>query len=159
MLSDADFVITATGGMRAIAEPEFAHLPHDVILANAGHRNLEIDIEALAELADAETAPLRDVHRFMLGGRDTHVLSRGALIDIAGGSGHPVEIMDLTFAVQGIGAPHLINADLEPGVHVLPKSLDDSIAAAKLKSLGINLTEGRKEQADNLIDWVEKISL
>jgi adenosylhomocysteinase len=161
VLPDAGFVVTATGGMRALSAPEFAHLPHDVILANAGHHDLEVDVDWLGENADDEVLSAPGIHTFKFGakgnGRDIHVLSRGALVNIAGGSGHPVEIMDLTFAVQGLGAHHLVNTPLEPGVHILPKSVDDSIAAAKLLSLGIGLTQGREEQADDLVDWVERL--
>lgn len=157
VLPDADFVVTATGGMRALGEPEFAHLRHDVILANAGHHDLEVDVDTLGEMAEAETVSAPGVHTFNVGGRDIHVLSRGALVNIAGGSGHPVEIMDLTFAVQGLGAHHLVNTPMEPGVHILPKALDDSIAAAKLTSLGIGLTQGREEQADDLVEWAQRM--
>lgn len=159
VLPDADFVITATGGVRAIGVPEFVHLPHDVILANAGHHNLEIDVEALAHMADGETVSAPNVNTFVLANRDIHVLTKGALVNIAGGSGHPVEIMDLTFAVQGLGAHHLINTAMEPGVHTLPKTVDDTIAAAKLSSLGIGLTEARLEQADDAVEWIDRISL
>ena len=76
------------------------------------------------------------------------MLTGGALVNIAGGSGHPVEVMDLTFAVQGLGLHHLVNAELSPGVHVLPKELDDSIAAAKLASRGIHLDAWRSDQQD-----------
>ena len=156
VLPDADFVVTATGGMRAIGEPEFEHLPHDVVLANAGHHDLEVDVDWLgANAAEELTGP--GIHTFALCERDIHVLSRGALVNIAGGSGHPVEIMDLTFAVQGLGAHHLINTPMQPGVHILPKAVDDAIAAAKLKSLGIGLTQSREEQADDLTDWVQRI--
>lgn len=159
VLVDADFAVTATGGMRALGEAEFAHLRHDCVLANAGHHDLEVDVEALGKIADAETISARGVHTFALGTRDIHVLSRGALVNIAGGSGHPVEIMDLTFAVQGLGAHYLVNTPMEAGVHVLPKSLDDSIAATKLASLGIALPKAREEQEDDLAKWVERIAL
>ncbi|WP_298334548.1 adenosylhomocysteinase [uncultured Erythrobacter sp.] len=159
VLPDAEFVVTATGGMRAIGAPEFALLSHDVILANAGHHDLEIDVDALGEIAKRETDSRPGIHTFNLDERDIHVLSRGALVNIAGGSGHPVEIMDLTFAVQGLGAHHLVNTPMKPGVHILPKAVDDSIAAAKLNSLGIGLTEGREEQADDLTEWVKGMQL
>ena len=155
VLPEAGFVVTATGGMRALGAPEFAHLADDVILANAGHHDLEVDVDWLRQNANEELVSLSGIHTFQIGNRDIHVLSRGALVNIAGGSGHPVEIMDLTFAVQGLGAHHLINSALQPGVHILPKSVDDSIAAAKLRSLGIGLNQVREEQADDLVDWVK----
>jgi adenosylhomocysteinase len=153
-LKTAQFVIAATGGMRAVGAPEFAHLPHDVILANAGHHDLEVDVETLAQMASDMAEARPQITTFRLGQRDIHVLSGGALVNIAGGSGHPVEIMDLTFAVQGIGAYHLVNGSLTPGVHVLPKALDDAIAAAKLASMGIVLDQTRPEQQDDFMSLI-----
>jgi adenosylhomocysteinase len=157
VLPDAQFVVTATGGMRAIGEPEFVHLSDDVILANAGHHDLEVDVDWLGQNSDNEVLSAPGIHTFKLGNRDIHVLSRGALVNIAGGSGHPVEIMDLTFAVQGLGAHHLINVSMEPGVHILPRELDDGIAEAKLASLGIGFTKRRDEQSDDLVGWIDRI--
>lgn len=165
VLPGAQFVITATGGMRAIGAPEFAYLDDGVVLANAGHHDLEVDVESLAQMVttarsasdEAEERP--GVRTYQLAERAVHVLSNGALVNIAGGSGHPVEIMDLTFAVQGLGAHYLVNTALEPGVHVLPRAVDDSIAAAKLASMGITLDAGRPEQADDQSDLIERIVL
>ncbi|MEM9880006.1 MAG: adenosylhomocysteinase, partial [Pseudomonadota bacterium] len=158
VLPNAEFVITATGGIRALARQDFSLLTHDVILANAGHHDLEIDVDALSNTADTISHPNPDTTTYTLGTRDVHVLCNGALVNIAGGSGHPVEIMDLSFAVQGIGAHYLINTPLDPGVHVLPKVLDDAIARSKLESLGVTLAQPRPEQVDRhdgLIDEIE----
>jgi len=145
---EADIIITATGGMRAIAAADLPLLPHDVVLANAGHHDLEVDTEALAAEASDITESRPGITSYRIGDRDLHVLAGGALVNIAGGSGHPVEVMDLTFAVQGLGVHHLMNSALEPGVHVLPKALDDSIATAKLASRGITLDAWRSDQQD-----------
>lgn len=158
-LPDARFVVTATGGMRAIGAPEVAHLRDDVVLANAGHHDLEIDIDHIAQVAEGTTEVSAQITSYALADKTVHVLSGGALVNIAGGSGHPVEIMDLTFAVQGLGAHHLINTPMTPGVHVLPKAVDDGIAAAKLASLGISLATARQEQQDNSMDWIDQIEL
>lgn len=145
----ADMIVTATGGMRAIAADDIQHLADDVVLANAGHHDLEVDTEALAAAASEVFESRPGVTSYRVGDRDLHVLAGGALVNIAGGSGHPVEVMDLTFAVQGLGVHHLASSDLAPGVHILPKELDDSIAAAKLASYGIRLDELRTDQRDD----------
>ena len=143
VLPAATFVITATGGVRAIGERELPLLRNDVVLANAGHEDLEIDFGALVKAATGFERPRHGVETFRLDDRDIHLLTGGALVNIAGGMGHPVEIMDLSFAVQALGAHHLVTNELSPGVHVLPKDLDDAIAAAKLTSLGIRIDEMR----------------
>ncbi len=159
VLPNADFVVTATGGMRAIGAPEFDLISTGAILCNAGHHDLEVDVDTLARMASHRQDTKNGVTSYTLDGKDIHVLSNGALVNIAGGSGHPVEIMDLTFAVQGLGAHHLVNTKLENGVHVLPKAVDDSIAAAKLKSMGITLDPPRAEQEDNHAELIDRIPL
>lgn len=153
VLPGATVVITATGGIRALGEPEFTYLTDDVVLGNAGHHDLEIDVEALEQLASSEAPARTGVTTYRLDDRDVHVLTHGALVNIAGGSGHPVEIMDLTFAVQGLGAHYLATHTLEPGVHILPKELDDAIAAAKLRSLGVVLDDVKPHQHDDIREW------
>lgn len=145
----ANFVITATGGIRAVGAPEFATLSHDAVLANAGHHDLEIDVETLANMADGYYESCPNVTTYTVGNKDIHVLSGGALVNIAGGNGHPVEIMDLSFAVQGLGVHYLATQDLQSGVSILPKSLDDAIAESKLNSMGIFIDTPRDEQADD----------
>lgn len=145
----AEAIITATGGMRAIGEADIQYLAHDVVLGNAGHHDLEVDTEALAAAASNVFESRPGITSYTVGDRDLHVLAGGALVNIAGGSGHPVEVMDLTFAVQGLGVHHLASTELEPGVHILPKALDDSIATAKLASYGITLDELRADQRDD----------
>ena len=105
LVPGSNFVITATGGMRALGQPEFAVLDDDVVIANAGHHDLEIDVDTLGSIATSSKTSRPQITTFNLSGRDVHLLSHGALVNIAGGSGHPVEIMDLTFSVQGPGCP------------------------------------------------------
>ena len=83
------------------------------------------------------------------------MLSDGALVNIAGGLGHPVEIMDLSFSVQAMGLHTLVTRDLPPGVHDLPAEVDRAIAAAKLASRGIVLDAARAEQADTLTSLLD----
>lgn len=155
VLPGATAVITATGGIRAIGAAELEFLTDDVVLANAGHHDLEIDVDALAARASSEGPARTGITTYRVDDRDIHVLTNGALVNIAGGSGHPIEIMDLTFAVQGLGAHYLATNTLTPGVHVLPKELDDAIAAAKLRSLGIVLDDVKPDQYDDIREWTD----
>lgn len=149
-LSAADIVITATGGLRAIGAANFDSLAADAVLANAGHHDHEIDVPALEEAAAASDEIRPGVTRYRLGDRHVFVLSGGALVNIAGGLGHPIEIMDLSFSVQALGCHLLATADLGPGVHRFPVDLDKEIAAAKLASRGISLDAFDSSTADTL---------
>jgi adenosylhomocysteinase len=149
-----DFVITATGGMRAVGSAHFPALRDNVVLANAGHHDLEIDVPALASEASNTTEMRPGVVRYELDdGRRVNVLASGALVNIAGGLGHPIEIMDLSFAVQGMSLHELVTGQYPPGVHVLPRHLDEAIARAKLDSDGIRLDAIGEDQRDNIGSW------
>lgn len=154
-LSQADFVITATGGVRAIGVRHFEHLKPGAILCNAGHHDLEIDTVKLREESSQVVEVREQVERYMWRGeKPLYVLASGALVNIAGGLGHPVEIMDLSFAVQGLGCHYLAANELSPGVHVIPRSLDEQIAAAKLAHHGVTLDELHEDQAEQLSDFM-----
>lgn len=155
-LGEADLVITATGGMRSIAERHFSALAPSTILANAGHHDLEIDVPALRGASTDVEEVRPGVTRFMLNGeKPVYVLAEGALVNIAGGLGHPVEIMDLSFSVQALGCHLLASSDLPPGVHEFPADLDEAIATAKLESQGIRLDVLEEGQSDTLSDLLE----
>lgn len=126
-LPDAGLVITATGGVAAIGEQHVQLLSAGVILANAGHHDREVDVDAFARAAQAIDEVRPGVMRYQLeGGRAVYILSGGALVNIAGGLGHPIEIMDLSFSVQALACHLLASQDLAPGLHPFPDELDRS---------------------------------
>lgn len=154
-LADAEIVITATGGIRALTTRHFDALQPHVVLANAGHHDHEVDVPALAA-ASREHAEVRPgVTRYVLGDKSVYVLSEGALVNIAGGLGHPIEIMDLSFSVQALGCHYLASHDLPAGVHRFPAELDEQIARAKLASRGIHLDSLGDDQTDTLSEILD----
>jgi adenosylhomocysteinase len=150
-LAGADLVITATGGMRAISRSHFDVIAPSAVLANAGHHDLEIDVPALEEAASVIDEVRPGVTRYLLEeGKPVYLLSGGALVNIAGGLGHPIEIMDLSFSVQAMGCHLLAKGNLAPGVHLFPAELDREIATAKLESREIFLDPMETAQQDTL---------
>ena len=155
-LPKADFVLTATGGQRAVAARHFSMLKDGAILANAGHHDLEIDVEALDRNSTTRKAARPGVDRYRWQGeRDVHVLADGALVNIAGGLGHPIEIMDLSFAVQGLSCHQLVTNVYPDGVHVMPESLDKAIAAAKLRAHNVSFDSIEADQRDTVDEWLQ----
>ena len=112
-----------------------------VLLANAGHSDREIDVAAISAAA-ADAVSQRDgVMTYTVGGRKVHVLVDGALVNIAGLDGNPIEIMDLSFSVQALSVRELAAGRLPVGVNRFPEELDTLIARTKLETLGISLDE------------------
>jgi adenosylhomocysteinase len=149
-LPEAEFVLTATGGIDAVAGEALAHLADGTILANAGHHDREIDVDALGPGEEVRPGVTR--HE-VAGVGDVFLLAEGRLVNIAGADGHPVEIMDLSFSVQALAAHLLARGDLEPGLHRLPAELDREIARTKLATLGIELDEPTPAQRAFLESW------
>jgi adenosylhomocysteinase len=153
-VADADFVIAATGRVEAVDARAFPHLKDGVVLANAGHHDREVDVPALAALARDAREVRHGVTQYVLGdGRRVHVCVGGALVNIAGGDGNPIEIMDLSFSVQALSAHHLASADVPPGLNRFPRELDDEIARTKLATLGVELDDATEAQRRFAEQW------
>jgi adenosylhomocysteinase len=151
-----DFFITGTGNLKVLRKEHFARMKDGVVLANAGHYDHEFDLAALQEEAAAVREVRRNVTEYEMGdGRRFHVLARGRLVNIAAADGHPVEIMDLTFAVQALAAHHLArNAGSMPvGLQTIPDEIDEYVARTKLATLGVEPEELTEEQISYLNSW------
>lgn len=133
-LADAELVITATGGTDALPAEALDHLRDRVVLANAGHQDREIAVEALGP--GEEVRPLVTRHE-LPGGRRAYLCVGGSLVNIAGGDGNPVEIMDLSFSVQALSVHHLAGGRVPAGINAFPDELDRLIARTKLQTLGV----------------------
>ena len=135
-LADAEFVITATGGTDALPAEALSFLRDKVVLANAGHQDREIAVDALGP--GEEVRPKVTRHD-LPGGRRAYLCVGGSLVNIAGGDGNPVEIMDLSFSVQALSVHHLASGRVPVGLHAFPDELDRDIARTKLATLGVTL--------------------
>ena len=151
-----EIFITGTGNLKVLRSEHFARMKDGVLLANAGHYDHEFDLAALAEEAAAVREVRRNVTEYeMEDGRRFHVLARGRLVNIAAADGHPVEIMDLTFAIQALAAHHLANhaSEMTPGLHTIPEEIDNYVARTKLATLGVEPEELTEEQLSYLSSW------
>jgi adenosylhomocysteinase len=152
-LPDADVVITATGLTQVVGADAFDRLKDGALLANAGHHDREIDVPALAAAADEVSDARPKVRTYRLGDRCVHVLVDGALVNIAGLDGNPIEIMDLSFSVQALSIHHLASGGVPPGVNRFPDELDELIARTKLRTLGIELDRTTDAQLAFRASW------
>jgi adenosylhomocysteinase len=152
-LPNADVVLTATGLIEAIGADAFPYLKDGVLLANAGHHDREIDVPALAAEADEVIDARPKVKTYLLGDRRVNVLVDGALVNIAGLDGNPIEIMDLSFSVQALSAHLLATGGVPAGLNRFPDELDDLIARTKLSTLGIELDDPTEAQLRFRASW------
>jgi adenosylhomocysteinase len=134
-LPEADFVITATGGTDSLPAAAFTHLKDRVVLANAGHQDREIDVPALGPGEEVR----RGITQHNVEGKRVYLCVGGSLVNIAGGDGNPVEIMDLSFSVQALSIHRLAGGTVPPGLNAFPDDLDREIARTKLATLGVTL--------------------
>ena len=151
-LRQADLVITATGCADAVPESALRQAKDGVVLANAGHFNVEIRPAALAALAVSQRTVREGVEEYVTSdGRRLYLLGEGRLVNLALGDGHPVEIMDLSFAVQAMTLRHLLdNVPMPPGVYPVPADIDERLARLKLETLGITIDDLTPDQRSYL---------
>jgi len=151
-----EIFITTTGNTSILTERHFALMQSGAILSNAGHFNVEIDVKWLEEHADA--VERRDgIDTYDLGGKQIHVLAEGRLVNLATpkGMGHPIEVMDLSFALQALSARYMVEhgRDLTPGVYDVPNAIDEEVAERKLAALGIAIDSLSEEQMHYMSAW------
>ncbi|HOT95373.1 MAG TPA: adenosylhomocysteinase [Methanoregulaceae archaeon] len=151
-----EIFVTTTGNTKVIDERHFGLLRDGAILSNAGHFNVEIDLERLHEMAGA--IEQRDgIETFILDGRRIHVLAEGRLVNLATpkGMGHPIEVMDLSFSLQALSAEYIAKEgrDLPAGVYDVPAWIDETVAREKLASLGIEIDALTGEQSRYMSAW------
>jgi adenosylhomocysteinase len=156
--SIGDVFVTVTGNKNVIARKHFETLKSGAILANSGHFNCEIDLEALASVASSRKEARPFVEEFsMKDGRKLYVLGEGRLINLAAAEGHPASVMDMSFANQALSAEYMAkhHASMENKVYPVPEELDKQVAKMKLESMGFSIDKLTPEQEEYLAGWSE----
>ena len=151
-----DFFVTVTGGMSAIDGQHFEKMKDGAIVANSGHFNVEINIDALEEMSEAKRKPREFIEEYTLeDGRKINLLGEGRLINLAAAEGHPSSVMDMSFANQALASEYVVNnhQSLDPGVYTLPKEIDRQIASLKLGSMNMSYDTLTEEQERYLASW------
>ncbi len=153
-----DLFITATGNREVLRREHFELMPDGATLANSGHFDVEIDLDALEGLAVETTTPKEGVTRYHLAdGRRINLLAEGRLVNLTGpySQGHPAEVMDTTFAMMFMAAHDMLagDADLDPGLYAIPDRLDRAVAERKLETLGISLESLTESQQAYYEEW------
>jgi len=150
-----DVFITVTGGRDILAREHFERMKDGAMLANAGHFDVEISVQQLAQLATARSQVLPLVEQFEVGTRRLNLLAQGRVVNLAAAEGHPAGVMDMSFANQALCVEHLARhgVGLEPRVLPVPPEIDREVARLKLSALGVRIDELTAAQRDYLTSW------
>ena len=151
-----DIFVTVTGGLKAIGADHIAAMKDGAVLANSGHFDVEIDIEAMREMSDGKQTVRPFVEEYLMGdGRRLYLLGEGRLINLAAAEGHPSAVMDMSFANQAMSVEYLAQSahKLAPEVHSVPRDIDEEIGRLKLESMGIRIDSLNDEQERYLASW------
>jgi adenosylhomocysteinase len=151
-----DFFVTLTGDINVIDRAHMDAMKDGAIVANSGHFNDEINLVALASMAEGRREVRPFVEEFKLGdGRKIFVLGEGRLINLAAAEGHPAAVMDMSFANQALCSEYVVNNEktLEKQVYEVPRDIDAEIARLKLESMGIAIDTLSEEQQKYLTSW------
>ena len=153
VVGTTDIFVSATGNDHIITAEHMANMKHNAIVCNIGHFDSEIDMAGLARSGATrdELKPGTDLWSFD-DGHSVIVLAEGRLVNLGCATGHPSFVMSCSFSNQVIAQMELFNnLDKYPlGVYVLPKRLDEKVAALHLDALGVKLTKLTDEQAEYL---------
>jgi adenosylhomocysteinase len=151
-----DVFVTVTGSRRVLRGEHFERMKDGALLANAGHFDVELDLEELRALASTveQVRPL--VEQFLLkDGRRLNLLAHGRVVNLAAAEGHPAAVMDVSFALQALCVEELVRnrEELVPGVIQVPQSIDQEVGRLKLAALGVRIDEPTPEQAHYRESW------
>ncbi|MEN3043165.1 MAG: adenosylhomocysteinase [Fervidobacterium sp.] len=151
----ADFIITATGVRDVLTKDVLQNLKDGVVLANAGHFNVEIPMGEIERIASEKYEIRQNVTCYKINNKNIFVVGQGRLVNLAAADGHPVEIMDISFALQILSLVYLANnhSKLEKVVHNYPEELDRKVALLKLQTLGISIDQLTEEQKKYLEEF------
>ncbi|MDE1798436.1 MAG: adenosylhomocysteinase, partial [Candidatus Micrarchaeota archaeon] len=165
-----DIFVTATGNKRVIRQEHFELMREGAIMCNAGHFNVEIDEPALRSMSSNVEDVKDNVTAYRIEGKKgagqgskaktLYLLSEGRLVNLArpSGQGHPMEIMDGSFAIQALCCELIAKSKdkkFPPGVMDVPKEVDDATAARILATRGVVLDKPTKEQLAYANEWKE----
>jgi len=151
-----DLFVTATGNTKVIRADHFLKMKDGAVLANAGHFNVEIDVEGLERLAVSKRNVRPYLDEYVLpNGRRLYLLAEGRLVNLAAAEGHPSEVMDLSFSNQALSVEYLVKKgeELERKVYNVPQEIDERVARLKLRGMGIEIDQMTEEQKEYVKQW------
>lgn len=149
-----EIFVTVTGNKNVITLEHMKTMKENAVLANSGHFDVEIEIEALNKVAGKKRVRWQ-LDEYTLNGKKIYVCAEGRLVNLAAAEGHPSEVMATSFAGQALAMEYIIKnkRGLTNTVITMPEILDNEIAKLQLNAMGINIDVLSKEQINYLSGW------
>ena len=151
-----DMFITVTGCKSVITLEHMQTMKDGAILCNAGHFNVEIEVERLMKKAKDSRKERHNIVGYQMNNDNwIYLLAEGRLVNLAAGDGHPAEIMDMSFAIQALSAEYLVKhkGTLSNNVISVPNEIDNMVAKRKLKFWNVEIDTLSEEQEKYLDGW------
>ncbi len=152
-----DIFVTVTGSVGVLRAEHFERMKDGALLANAGHFDVEIELDDLRALATGGVREVRPlIERYELAdGRGLNLLAAGRVVNLAAGEGHPAPVMDVSFALQALCVQELVRhgAEMARAVLPVPARIDQEVARLKLQALGVEIDEPTAAQAQYRQSW------
>jgi adenosylhomocysteinase len=152
-----DVFITVTGSRRVLRGAHFERMKDGALLANAGHFDVELDLDELTAVAAGGIRSVRPlVEEYRLGdGRRLNLLAHGRVVNLAAAEGHPAAVMDVSFALQALCIEELVKRrdELVPGVQPVTAAIDREVGRLKLAALGVEIDEPTADQEHYRESW------
>ncbi|MBO4579459.1 MAG: adenosylhomocysteinase [Clostridiales bacterium] len=151
-----DFFVTVTGCKDVIVARHFEMMKDGAVCCNAGHFDCEVSVKELGEIATEVTELRHNVKGYKLAnGNTVCIIAEGRLVNLASGDGHPVEIMDMSFALQAQSARYVAKNRGKLPVDVIdtPQEIDDRVAEILLETKGISIDQLTEEQERYISSW------
>lgn len=151
-----DFFCTLTGDINVIDVEHFKLMKDGAIVANSGHFNVELNLDALEKISKKKRSVRDFVDEYTLeDGRRIYVLGEGRLVNLAAAEGHPSSVMDMSFSNQALSVEYVVKnrEKMEKKVYPVPSHIDREIARLKLESMGVRIDTLTPQQEEYLSSW------
>lgn len=148
-----DIFVTVTGCENVIVPEHFIKMKDGAICCNAGHFDCEVAVAELEKMAQESWEARENIRGYRLAnGNRIYILAQGRLVNLASGDGHPAEIMDMSFAIQALGAEYIAKngRDIKEKIVNVPQQVDDTVARMKLAAWGTSIDTLTPEQREYL---------
>lgn len=148
-----DIFVTVTGCENVIVPEHFIKMKDGAICCNAGHFDCEVAVAELEKMAQESWEARENIRGYRLAnGNRIYILAQGRLVNLASGDGHPAEIMDMSFAIQALGAEYIAKngRDIKEKIVNVPQQVDDTVARMKLSAWGTSIDTLTPEQREYL---------